>query len=389
MHGQHSPVVVSIAGDPGGAQALAPVISLLAKEKKYILLPLAYREACRIMHEKGLKPQCLEETTTVSDAEEILRRESVDLLLTATSNNPACLEKKFIAAARDLHIPSVAVIDFWSNYVQRFGDMQGNLVYLTDRIAVMDELACESMIAEGFPLDRIVVTGQPAFDALLERSNRSTDEEKTRIRHMLAIPDDSIFVLFVSQPFTMIYGEDCTKPHHPGFTEKTVLPKLVNALEQIYQKRKQPITLVIRPHPRERPEDYRKFKSQKIGILVTSEGDAHDIVQAADLVTGMNTELLVEACYLGCLVASLQPGLAVQDPLPTNRLGLSRAVYSIEEIKPILEELLFDEKSKDEIRRNTKQFRPGGRSASNVVHLVEQMLKERSIKENKIWKTLR
>jgi len=85
---------------------------------------------------------------------------------------------------------------------------------------------------------------------------------------------------------------------------------------------------------------------------------------AADLVVGMNTELLVEACYLGCITLSLQPGLRHPDRLPTNRLGFSRAVYQENEIKPALLELLLNEKSRDAVLK----------SAVNVARLIYEMI---------------
>lgn len=95
---------------------------------------------------------------------------------------------------------------------------------------------------------------------------------------------------------------------------------------------------------------------------------------AADLVVGMNTELLVEACYLGCITLSLQPGLRHPDRLPTNRLGFSRAVYQEDEIKPALLELLLNEKSRSAILENVKKFKLRDKSAVNVARLIFEMI---------------
>ena len=95
---------------------------------------------------------------------------------------------------------------------------------------------------------------------------------------------------------------------------------------------------------------------------------------AADLVVGMNTELLVEACYLGCITLSLQPGLRYPDRLPTNRLGVSRAVYRQEEIRPALQELLLNPKSRAEMFTKVEKFKLKNKSAGNVVNLIYEMI---------------
>jgi len=63
---------------------------------------------------------------------------------------------------------------------------------------------------------------------------------------------------------------------------------------------------------------------------------------SADLVVGMNSVLLLEACHLGCIVVSVQPGLIGDDSLPTNKMGASHAVYKADLIRKSLEECLLN-----------------------------------------------
>src|SRR5207248_11353111 len=72
------------------------------------------------------------------------------------------------------HVPSVYVLDFWSNYWQRFSDSGKDLKFLPEKICVMDNAAEEAMIAEGIPPDRIAVTGNPHFEDF--RSEEHTSE---------------------------------------------------------------------------------------------------------------------------------------------------------------------------------------------------------------------
>jgi hypothetical protein len=88
----------------------------------------------------------------------------------------------------------------------------------------------------------------------------------------------------------------------------------------------------------------------------------------------MNTELLVEACYLDCITLSLQPGLRHPDRLPTNRLGVSRSIYRPELIKPALEDLLLNESARDEMLKKVSTFKLKTKSTGNVVGLIYEML---------------
>src|SRR5262249_46716575 len=109
-------------------------------------------------------------------------------------------------------------------------------------------------------------------------------------------------------------------------------------------------------------------------LVLDNRGKGRDVVRAADLVTGMTTMLLVEACLLGCVVLSLQPGLRLADALPTNRWGVSRGVYREEEIEPAVASLLFDEAARAEaVARTTKiQVEPG--AAQRIVRVLDSLL---------------
>jgi hypothetical protein len=87
----------------------------------------------------------------------------------------------------------------------------------------------------------------------------------------------------------------------------------------------------------------------------------------------MTTALLMEACYLGCIVASIQPGLSQPDILPLNRLGYSVPIYKEEDIIPVLQTLLLDEKMRNSIRNKCLSLIPDTRSADRVVQQIYSM----------------
>ena len=72
--------------------------------------------------------------------------------------------------AREREIPSLAYVDSWVNYAERFGGFR----HLPDEIAVIDEPAREGLVSLGAPPDRVHLVGNPAFDAL----SRLADEAR-------------------------------------------------------------------------------------------------------------------------------------------------------------------------------------------------------------------
>jgi len=185
-------------------------------------------------------------------------------------------------------------------------------------------------------------------------------------------------VTFFSQPLSQGFGmkEDGDALRRFGYDETVILPQLVETLEHLAARRSRELVLAIRPHPREPLSWYETLASSNriLRILVTTEGESREWAMASDLVTGMTTVLLVEACYLGCLVVSLQTGLKCPEVLPTNRLGLSRAVYREDELDQSLEQMLFDDQVRQSFRERLDSFRSDRGGTIRVVALIDRML---------------
>lgn len=368
-----TPCIVGICGDPGGASAVAPVIEMLHADKQVNVRALAYGQAGPLWKKRGLQYEEIPEDITLKDIADLLVSRNTSLLLTGTSFNSIDLEKKFIKVARQTGLSSLAVLDFWSNYSQRFSDENGQLVFLPDWIAVMDEMARDEMMEESIPSKRLVITGQPAFDNLALCRSLFTADRRNIIRDGLVGQPHGLLVLFASQPFSELYGIDQSNQPGPGFDEWQVLEILISALEEIAGQNNRNIALAIRPHPRERGENFVQVKSRVIDIVVVEDVESRELVMAADLVVGMNSVLLVEACFLGCITVSLQPGLNIPDPLPTNKSGYSYAVYEENQAKAVLGRLLIDDQARtDALSKLTNLALPFG-ATRKVVDLAYQI----------------
>lgn len=364
------PSVVIVSGDPGGANTVAPVIQKLISDRKTRVHAYAYREAKKLWKERNIPFSELPDTTTKESARGLLLLHKANLCFSGTSYNDQEFEKQFIAAARDLHIPALVIIDYPSYYAIRFSDNAGNRIYLPDKIAIMDKHAFDEMQEEGFDPSVLVITGQPAYDDLVFERDTFSAEKRDMIRSDFGARNEELVVVFASEP--LFWGTQ-DNPADCGYTKTGVLRLLIMALDHIQEKYKSNILLVIRPHPREDAHEYQGIRGEKIRVIVSSTGRSRDIVQAADLVCGMTTALLLEACYLGCIVASIQPGLIELDILPSNRLGYTTPIYKEEDIIPVIQTLLLDTKERETIRLKCRSLILDSHSKDRVARQIYTM----------------
>lgn len=353
--------IITVCGDPGGANALAPVLKLLKKKEGVHLIHYAYNEALDVLKRHHIEARALPAIVDENFVKEAFQENQATLLFTATSVNSKNWEQLFIKLAERLSIYSIALLDFWSNYAARF-------ICLPQRIAVMDERAKAEMIQVGIPADKIIVTGQPAFDALVDCREQFSSTKRQAIRRALKVQDHDLLVLFASQPLRKLYGEP-KDAIYLGYDEQSTLQSIIHALEGISQKHNRAITLLIRPHPRETLAEYKAYQSHKINIMVDREGSSDEHAMAADLVLGMTSVLLVEACYLHCIVLSLQLGLRQPDVLPTNKWGASVAINCEEDVAPTLEKYLFNHKARQALLDKALSAPP-----SAARHIVDAIL---------------
>src|SRR3989344_969022 len=157
------------ANDPGGANAILPVVKALVERGDTVhgILTGPALEQFKTLASQFVGNKLRIEIidgTNVSD--EDLAREIAafkpDVCLAGTSIGKS-IDKRILALLKD--VPSVYVIDFWSHYGHRFSKItEKDAMHLPTRICVIDERMRGEMQEEGFSPERIIVTGNPHFD---------------------------------------------------------------------------------------------------------------------------------------------------------------------------------------------------------------------------------
>lgn len=325
--------VLFLAGDPGGASALLPVVTAWNGNKTLF----AYRHAVQLFEAASVVFERLDETqSSTAGAVAILTSKRPALVCAATSVNGVDWERHFFIASRKRGIPTVAILDYWSNYVPRF-TLTRDFDAVPDVIAIMDERARGEMIASGFPAQLLAITGQPVLDEVRLWHASLTQGSRTRFREQLGIAADTRVFLFISQPLREMR---CATGHSPIMYDDE-FDCLNQAAESIARVPLASKLLLVKLHPREAPNKYWQVISHLPCSARVLPPSIHrwEVCLAADRILGMDSMLMEEARVMGCPVECITHGV----PLRLDGSYLSQRTanaYALPLSRDIISELI-------------------------------------------------
>ncbi len=348
--------IIIAAHDAGGMDSLIPVIGKLFQDSSYEVTCLVHGPAKKLLDQRQYR---YADADTLSDAElEMLVVDvAPDVILTGTSSG-LTIEKKLLKIAQAKKIPTVAIIDFWINYNLQFSFAakgKAKAVDLPDLILVMDDLAKREMIAEGFPEEKIVITGNPHFESF---------------KIFPPPPVENQNIVFIDQGFSGLYHEGFHE--NMGFDEIEVMRDLIRALSEMGFAGK----VIVKFHPatQNRAKYDALVKPTSIKIELDSKDTLEKSLAESRLVVGMTSMALFEAALGGKIVISYQPHPArLPDPLISNRLGLSHFAYNYGDFKKILTKTLLG-KAKQEINQSLIDQYTKNHATLKVIEEIEKLI---------------
>lgn len=318
-----------MAHEAGGAEAVAPVAAMLRSRKICLPTVVVHPWSESAFRRWGVPVSQIVTWTVQENAEaatSLLKQEKPALVITGAGGGDS-LDSLFIYAARRQGVPTLALLDFWSNYSTRFSDQPGRHIneqgnggrpeYLPDLIAVMDEDARRGMVAAGFPEKCLVVTGHPRFDAIANWGDRDRTQVRNYWAEQYQINPDDLWVLFLSQPLRALYKLGGHQSSDLPDSEMSLLTQLLTCLatDDLMPGRKN--VLLVRHHPKQEPVLLHDLQqSSRIPIRLAEAPGPQQVLAISDLVVGLNTVLLVDAFLMGRPVVSLQFGLKGADQFP-------------------------------------------------------------------------
>lgn len=282
-----------VARQAGSANAFSPLIEEFGKSGLAVRT-YAFMHAHRVFASQGI------ESVMIDRFEDFIAMgiTAPSFLLTGTSECVA-QDNLFWEWARDMGVPSLAFVDSWVSYWQRFSDTgkgQERFNCTPGLIGVIDRFMYDRMVENGCREDLLVITGNPAFDRL--HGYVSVHGESIRAAY------GEHFVLFIGEPYNRgLFGED--EKAVRGYTEAEVLELAAKALHEI---RGDSGVLVYRPHPRGCSEEITTIITKRRDIIMDAcDFDTRDMVSCARGVVGMTSMPLFEASVMGVPAISIQP----------------------------------------------------------------------------------
>jgi hypothetical protein len=293
--------VLTMARDAGAGTALAPVVRAFIRDGVLTVSTVAAGKAAPVFERHGLPVLAFPELPDETQVAALLERERPDVVLTGTSFKPD-RDVLFWRAGAARGVPTVALVDHWVNYLERFS-IERPFDALPDVVAVMDDVTAQRLCDLGCPAERVRVTGQPYFDQLAAEGAAVGRDEA---RRELGIDPDRIVVVFASEPQARYCGASSDDPGYLGYTEHDVVALLRRALAEVARD----AILIVKLHPLEDPDAFHELADMTgvpaIRVLRTYP-PAH-LISAADVVVGMTSVFQLESAVMGVPTLSLRPG---------------------------------------------------------------------------------
>lgn len=247
--------VLFICGGVGGAEMYKPIIDTFQKDKEIRLSMI------------GLNPvvtSVLSEAT-ILDQDETKNRILLlnpDLVITDRSNSVDAMNE-ITRFCNTQGIYNICMLDLYGNYEDRFK-------VLADKIFVPSEKIKNDLVSIGLSSEKLIVTGNPAFDAL--DNDRVMNTEMTHNW------------LFVSQPLHGLEFE---------------LLKFVLLANENNDSRS---TVYVKPHPLDSIESWRDISQRLQGKITLIEDNDFCVIKNAskyDIAFGYNSTILLKLSMLG------------------------------------------------------------------------------------------
>lgn len=243
----------------------------------------------------------------------VILEEECDLVV--ATNSPRA-EQAAILAAQELSIPSVCVVDLgFSNKQIPWIAKRG----FADRVCVLSEKIKSNLVNAGRCSERIVVTGNPAFDELIDYQG---NEARQQLRKARGWEEKDIALVWLSSP-------EPRQSHFDGARGDVELPrKIEQELCEIAQGNVVD-HVIFRRHPNESFDDEPLPPSVEISQPNEEIGE---VLAAADCVVVTSSTAGLQAAILKKPMVSITSSVTYEYGPKYDELGLAVGVSSIKDI---------------------------------------------------------
>lgn len=254
----------------------------------------------------------------------ILRQLAPDVLV--ATNSPRA-EQAAVVAARALGIPAVCVVDLFAiDEVQWIGAAD-----YADRVCVLNDAVRNFLIESGRQPDQVVVTGNPAFDAL----NAPEAAEQGRQLRISRGWQGKKVVLWPTQVEPAVHPFD-GRPGNPGLPAATLEQLLTWVLAR------DDAVLVVRTRAGEAPP---ALPDDPRICLDAQRWPLAPLLHASDLVVTLTSTVGLEAHLAGCRLIQVT-GSVFDAAMPLARYGVADQAVPLHDLNAALNHWIGAERNR-------------------------------------------
>lgn len=277
--------IALFAHDAGGAEIVLELLKASLLVGEFCIFALAESPCYTLIKAKKLEHLWCEITPKKSDIEAKLTSFAPSIILYGTGWQNH-LEYHFLNYAKAHTIPSIAFLDHWTNYRERFGYPEKNWENnLPSFIAAHDQTSFDKAKALGLP-------------NVIAIKNYALRTQRKEAQSVLTNIQESDTLLFLSEPTAKVAKRSFGDAYGWGFTEKEVFQDILTCKEKFGCK-----NILIRLHPSDTPECYQAIDPNATFSHATLLED----IARAKVVIGIDTIALYTAYLLGKYAISYIP----------------------------------------------------------------------------------
>jgi predicted glycosyltransferase len=272
----------------------------------------------------------------------IVQEEQPNLLVTGICPRA---ERAATLVCRKIGIPSLNLHDFLGTEDRHYLE--------ADRIAVMSDITRENLIRRGQHPESIVVTGQPAFDSIV---NKASPNREAVFRE-LAIDGARKAVVFATQPVMAENGD--------------YLRGVLLALKELPR-----LQLIVKPHPSEDGATHRRLMGQLCPDAILTEMSVRDLIAVSDMLITFFSTVGIETVLLKKPLITLNLS-GKPNPVPLADYGVAIEITRVEDIAGTVRRVLDDADLRARLDRAREQHFGSildGKGTERVVSLIYDML---------------
>lgn len=289
--------VAIVCHDAGGAEIISCLSLRLKLKCKYALFGPAFPIFQRKI--EGIANQ------TIGDA-----LDGAELLVCGTSS-PSTYELDAIALAHSRGIMSIAILDHWINFRERF--LVANQLIIPSEIWVVDE-AAEEIALKILPEASIRLIENPYREDFLEKlavmQEESIDNSQNKNYQT---------ILYVTEPTSEHAKRKYGDARYWGYTEQEAFKYFIDNIKVVTPNA---VRVIVRPHPSEYLIKYDfALTAQGVEIVIRKDRDLLAEIAEADIVAGCNSMAMVAGTWAGRRVVCC---------IPPNGSGFNLSASNIE-----------------------------------------------------------